>query len=1165
MQKRQSTSFLYLFTVAVVLFAASFVFGQVSNSTGAIQGTVTDPSGARVPGANVNLNNTSLGITRETKTSADGTYVFPLLQPGTGYHVSVAHSGFQRINLTELTVNITQTTVANANLKAGGLSEEVSVVGDAEPIQTTSATLGGVVGSRVITSLPLSTRNVLDIFGTDAGVVTAITNPSLGITQGGYATYVAGSRATANNYLLNGVDANNFEFQTLAPGVVPIPSPDSIQEFRTQTSLYDATSGYSSGGNINLVTRSGTSTYHGNVYDFIRNTIFNANDYFRNHQGLPRPVLIQNQFGASFGGPVPQLHNTFFFVNYEGNRQKNGVLGTTSSSAAPVLPATITATTLAAAFSTVAVPITASQIDPVAVNLLNAPGSYGGYLYPHIAGTVGTTNNSWNYSEPVILNANQVSSRVDHDFKLFGHDNHIAGTGFVSNQQYNDPSGSGGQPFNYPLGSQHATIEDTHVFTANLINDAVYGYNWDRRDIEATGGATLNEVGMTRSNSSVTNLLPDFSITNFLSTISYGANVQHPQHAASFDFRDTLSWNKARHSIRVGFETRREQFNDGIYLPRGSLTFAGGNFHTGSTGWQDFLTGTPSTIALKSSISRLDFRAHDYIGFVQDDYRVLPRLTLNLGFRYDHLGNPYEIKNEITNFDPSLLSSAALATGGPGLQSAFVTAGQNGVSRTTMLNTNYGSYSPRVSFADDVFGNGKLAVRGGYGIYYQADGYALQFANSGNPPYQISYSNPSATGTLVLANPFPVEPTPDQFPQWPIFPTLTSIKSSGAPVYQLLDPTTGAVVQNNAPALSIQATDRHIRSPYTQNWNITVEGQFAPGWTLELGYIGAHGVRQTTNTQQNTPLLIPSGSTGRFGLTANSGANRESRVPIAGLSSSGFSYLTNNGSSTYNAFIATLNHKFSRGFLIKAAYTHSSSVDDYAASSSTNYSGSSIGNPYSLAQNRGTSEQDVPNRFVFTYVWDIPGFKAGKLNYVLGHWSLAGISIFQNGLAGYVGQSIGSGSFDTATGYGAITPGCALVASGRVENNLTNYLNSTCVSTQTNQISGSTLTGLTPYQLAGSQSFNVGTGGGYLLGTETRGAFHAPFQERSDLTLSKNFPVRKLGPGGNVEFRAESFKIFNNAIFSAPASTAGAATFGTISSTIDNTGRQFQFGLKASF
>jgi hypothetical protein len=1122
-------------------------FAQASTSTGAIQGTVLDATGRAIKNANVVLSNRSLSLERQTKTLADGHYTFPLLQPGREYEVTIQADGFKREVLTDLSVRITENTVANAKLSLGEVSQNVEVSGDAEPIDTTSATLGGNVGTRVITSLPLATRNVLDILGTDAGVVTAFDSPASTIIQGSNTVYVAGSRATANNYLLNGVDANNFEFQTLAPGVVPIPSPDSLEEFRTQTSLYDATSGYSSGGNINLITRSGSDPYHGVVYDFLRNTIFNANDYFLKAKGQRRPELIQNQFGASFGGRVPKLRETFFFVNYEGMRQKNGITGTTTGSV-PVLPSTITASTLAAAFN-----LSPTQIDPVAVNLLNEPGSYGGYLYPRGVGKLGSTV-SYAYSRPIVLNSNQASSRIDHDFNIRGQANHLTATGFVHNQLYTDPSGDGGQPYNYPLGSQHATISDTHIFRGNLFNEAVYGYNWDRRDIEASaGGVTLADVGMTRSNSSVTDLLPNFTITNLLAPFGYAANVVHPQHAASFDFRDTLSWIKHQHTIRVGLENRREEFNDGIYVPRGSLTFNGGVLAAGSTPFQDFLGGAPSAITFLSGVSRLDFRAHDYIAFLQDDYHALPRLTVNLGLRYDNLGNPYEIKNQITNFDPSLLSAATLQTGGAGLQAAFVTAGQSGVSRTTMLNTNHGSYSPRVGLAYDVFGNGKLAVRGGFGIYYQATGYALQLANSGNPPFQVSTSNSTNTATQILANPFPALPLPNQFPIYPAFPVMTGVSATtGAPVY-------------TGPALSVAAIDRNIRSPYSENWNLTAEGEFLPGWTLEVGYLGSNGVRQTTNTQRNTPLLINGNNPGRFTVTTNTGKNRESRVPIAGLSSSGFSYLTNNGNSSYNALIATLNHRFSKGFLIKAAYTYSKSIDNFAANSGTNYSGSALGNPYSLEENRGDSEQDIPNRFVFTYVWDLPGFKTGPLNYVLGHWALAGISTFQNGAAGVVTNSSATNSFDTAAGYGVLAPGCQLVAGGRIQDHLSNYLSSTCATSQPLVASGTVLSNLTPYQTPGTQSYAVGAAGGTLLGTSTRGAFFAPFQQRSDVTLSKNFPAKALGESGNIEFRAESFKIFNNAIFSAPASAVGSTTFGAITSTIDNTGRQFQFALKASF
>jgi hypothetical protein len=1144
----------------LVFMAAAIVHAQTSASTGAIKGTVHDAHGAVLVGSTVHLTNSTISLQRDSTVKPDGTYVFPLLQPATGYRITIEKEGFDKAVIGPLTVNITETTNANVTLSVGMVSQQVSVESQSESIQTTSSTLGRIVEARVITSLPLPTRNVLDLMSTDAGVAATLTSPASTITQGSNTMYVAGSRATSNNYLLNGVDSNNFEFQTLAPGVVPIPSPDSVQEFKTQTSLYDATTGYSSGGNINLVTRAGTNQFHGSAYEFLRNTSLNANDYILKRNGVKRPILQQNLFGATLGGPV-HLLNSFFFVNYEGMRQKNGVTGSVSGPF-PVLPSTRTAATLASAFG-----LDASNIDPVALNLLNAPGPYGGLLFPSGTGASVGQIGTYSYSKPVTLNSNQVSSRIDLDFKTWGKENHFTGTGFVHDQLFSNPTGDSGsslgQPYSYPLGSQNATLTDTTIFSPNLINEVVYGYNWNRRDIIAVNGLKLSDVGITRSNSSVTDLLPDFSITNQMSAGGYTANVQHPQHAASFDFRDTLTWIHGRHSVRTGFEARREQFNDGIYLPRGSLAFQGKTFSSNSTPFQDFLTGTYTSQSYIAGTTRLDFRARDYIAFVQDDYRLRPRFTLNLGLRYDHLGNPWEIKNLISNFDPSLLSPSTLATGGPGLKEGFVVAGQNGVSRSTMLRTNYGSWSPRIGFAWDVFGNSRLAVRGGFGLYYQATGYSLQFANSGNPPFQVGTSSTnSAKATQQLADPFPVLPLPNQFPQDPAYPTMTGINSSGAPIY-------------SAPQLAVKGIDRNIRNPYSENWNFTIEDEFIRNWTVEIGYLGNHGVRQTSNTQQNNSLLVNSAAPGRFGLTANSSVNRDTRVPIAGLSAAnGFANLTNNAQSFYHAFIVTLNHRFSEGFLIKAAYTRSKTIDDYQADPGTNYAGSALGNPYSLALNKGISAQDIPNRLVITFVWDIPGFKHGYLSYPLAGWAVSGINTFQNGQAGVVTQTIGNGSFDGSAGYGYIKPGCKLVASGPVQAHLKNYLNPSCATLQPLQTTGSTLANTTPQQTPGNGSYPVGTGGGYLIGQQTRGAFYAPYQSRSDLTLSKNFPLRVLGDKGNLEFRGEVFKLLNNAIFAAPnaaaitpyeATNLTSGTFGTINSTIDNTGRQFQFALKASF
>ncbi len=462
----------------LIIAACGVGFAQVNSSTGGIQGTVVDTSGAVVVGATVTLTNPLVTLTRQTITQSDGTYVFTALQPASGYQVTVERTGFQRQVLPDLTVRVTEITVANAKLAVGNVSQEVVVTGDAQAVQTTSSTLGGVMTSQVVVALPLPTRSVLDLFATDAGVGAELTSPAATILQGGQALFVAGSRATDNNYMINGIDANNFEFHTLAGGIVPVPNPDAVQEFRTETSLYDATTGFGAGGNISLITRAGTSHFHGAAYEFFRNTVLNANDFFLNADGVPRPIYKQNQFGGSLGGPIPKLKNTFFFVNYEGLRQANGVAGSINA-LEPVLPASRDAASLAKAFD-----LPVSAIDPVAVNILNAPGPYGGKLLPSgVNAPVGQLGN-FGFSSPVTYNPNQVTSRIDHDFGK----NHLSASGFVSKGLFTNSGGANGQlgqAYDYPLINDTASIEDTQIIRPNLLNDFVYGFTYNQRDINS--------------------------------------------------------------------------------------------------------------------------------------------------------------------------------------------------------------------------------------------------------------------------------------------------------------------------------------------------------------------------------------------------------------------------------------------------------------------------------------------------------------------------------------------------------------------------------------------------------------------------------------------------------------------------------------------------------
>jgi hypothetical protein len=1151
--------------VIVVVFCAAFsllteVSGQVSSSTGAIQGEVRDPSGAVVSGANVTLANPALAITRQTKSQSDGTYIFALLQPSTGYRVTVEAPGFQRTLLADLTVRLTETTVANASLTVGATSEEVSVTGDAEAVRTTSSTLGGVVTTHTIVSLPLPTRNVLDLLATDAGVAAALTSPASTILQGSQSIYVAGQRATANNYMVNGVDANNFEFHTLAAGIVPVPNPDAVQEFRTQTSLYDATTGFSAGGNITLITRAGSSAYHGGLYEFLRNTDLNANDFFFNSKGISRPILKQNQFGGSLGGPIPLVKNTFFFFNYEGMRQKNGVSGSIAGFM-PVLPTTRDAASLAQAFG-----IPASAIDPVAAKYLTATGPYGGYLFPSGTGAPVGELGTYTFTSPITYDSDQVNARIDHEFKTGAQTNHLSLAGTYTNGLFTNPAGANGtlgQAYDYALGNNTFSLNDTQIINPNLLNDFVFGFTYNRRDINSIHNLALSAVGMSRFNSAFVDGLPNLSFAEQLGCCGASASVDQTQHNASFDVRDTVSWIRGKHSIRAGFETRRQQFNFVAPYDRGSLYFdigiadaAFGPSPRGDAGdlsIRDFLIGAPTEIAVGTGLNVNGYRARDYIGFVQDDYRLTRRLTLNLGLRYDYLGNVTDVHNHISNFDASLVPTSAIEYGGQGLQQGFIIAGQNGVSASTLKTSNHGDFSPRVGFAYDVFGNGKLAVRGGYGTYYQRIGGGGPLQTTSNPPYQINTDQINTSQKGILSNPFPSLPLPTQFPIFPQFATLQGLASDGSPIY-------------DQPLLSLSVLDRHLKTPYTQNWNFTVQTEFLPNWTLEAGYVGSHSIDLLATQSLNNALLVNASNPGRFGLTTNSSANRDARVPVAGFDNGGLFVITSSGKSFYDALLVTVAHRFARSFLFKAAYTFSKTIDNYPASTGFDIGGTPVGNQFDENLNKGIANQDIPQRLVATYVWDIPGPKHGPIRYLLGGWSLAGISTFQSGLPGTVTQSIGSSALSGSNGYGLVAPGCQLQTSGSVENHLENYLNKACVSTTPLLTGGTTFGPLSPYETPGDQTYTITPGeSGRLQGPSTRGFFRAPFQQRWDVNASKQFPLPKFGESANLEFRAEFFKLFNNAIFNRPAAAAGSSSFGRITSTIDNTGRQIQFALKLNF
>src|SRR5438309_3143840 len=385
-----------LFLIALAVLA---LFGQMfaqGGATGAITGTVLDPSGAVVANADVRIVNQGTGfIARTTKTDANGSFTATLLPVGT-YTVNVTSAGFQEAKFPDIAVRVTETTRMEARLRPLAVQEKIEVQAIVQAVETTAATTGQAIDSRTIRNLPLATQNFQQLLTLSAGTNSDL-NASASLGRGDVRIQVNGQREDNNNYLIEGISATDYNVAELTN--TPLPSPDVVQEFKVQTSLYDATQGRNGGGNIDAVLKSGTNQIHGDVFEFFRNDDLNANEFFLNSEGNPRPTVKQNIFGGSLGGPVlPQGKLGYFFLNYQGTRQLSGLSsGTIIGTSIPVLPQDRSAASLAATFFPGNPAITPSQIDPVALNLLNLKGNQfggglGGYLIPSIPGTPGATD-----------------------------------------------------------------------------------------------------------------------------------------------------------------------------------------------------------------------------------------------------------------------------------------------------------------------------------------------------------------------------------------------------------------------------------------------------------------------------------------------------------------------------------------------------------------------------------------------------------------------------------------------------------------------------------------------------------------------------------------------------------------------------------------------------
>jgi hypothetical protein len=1157
-------SFFSLFCIGLFFFFAPSLSAQITSEKGAIRIALTDPQGGTIAAAKVSITSKT-GTAQSKESSPDGSVVFPLLDPGV-YDVTVESPNFRRSVLHDVAVHVTEVTNISVVMELGEVSSEVVVAGDAvQTVDTSNATLGNVLGGGVLRELPLATGNFQFLLALNAGTSSSLPDPTVA-GHGDAFVFVAGQRGTANNLVIDGIDANDLGSNNFK--AVPVPSQDSLEEFRVQTSLYDASQGKTSGGNIDVLTRGGSNIYHGEAYEFFRNDDLNANLYFFNASGSPRPELKQNQFGGNFGGPVPKLKDTFFFGSYQGTRQINGVASAISADI-PVYPTQRTATNIEQEFG---IP----SVDPTALALLNAPGPFGGFLVPSAKpapGCVGAacTFGLFTVSEPLAFNEDKFDVNVD---RIIGTKHKISERFFWDNSSLNDPlggedAGGFGSGQSNPLDNRLASISWTYTISPTLVNEARFGYNRIAFADVPKVPATLSSIGMTRFNSAQFSDIPLFFTDDFGEEFGgISTNNDQAETANTFHLADTLSWTHGKHSFRFGGEMRRYQINlFNNFASRGFVEF---------TSTPNFLEGNLEVAFVGTGITDRAFRARDASAYFQDDWKVFKRLTLNLGVRYDYMGPSTDVKDRLGNFDPSLLTTAAKENGGEGLLQGFVLPagasfgtiqGTPGVSNSTLFSSSPHNFSPRVGLAWDPFGNGKTAIRAGYGLYYiRISNQTLLQLITASPFFQLS--NVAFPGT-PLSNPFPNLPTASQFPQFPTPAAFTGFDAGGNPTF-------------NNNLLTLNPFVRTMVTPYTGNWNFTIQRDLPWHFSIETGYIGSEGVHLLDGQQLNQALLANTANPITVGglngvpqtvITDNTLANTDARVGILGFSPQGLNTVTENGHSSYNAFVFTLKRQMGNLFF-QGAYTFSKSIDNQSGDLAAEQDlGATTGNQLDLRGARGLSDFDRTHRLQVTYTYNIPGPRSGFLRHVLGNWSMGGLTTLQSGLPVTFTCS------DCAQNLLGLPPGGTfpevignlndLMKSGRPENFTSTSVFNTGVLGTTPLITGpTTVSGLNIFGGPGNQTFTVGADCSVanpctLLGNLGRNIpqVRGPWQQDWDWFVSKRIPLtEKL----NLTFRSEFFNIFNHPNFAITNTDIGNPAFGEYASTVGGP-RVIQFALKLQF
>lgn len=1203
---KSSIRFLALSVIALALTAQVLAQG---GATGGITGTVQDPSGAVVANADVRITNQDTAVLERTlKTGPDGTFTAPLLPVGT-YSVSVVAPGFAEAKFADIVVRVTETTRMTAKLTTKSVQQKIEVQAEVQAVDTSDATTGQAIDSDTIRALPLATQNFQQLLTLSTGAQGEL-NKATELGRGDVRIQVNGQREDNNNYLIEGISATDYNVAELTN--TPLPNPDVVQEFKVQTSLYDASQGRNGGGNINAILKSGTNTFHGDAYEFFRNTVLDANEYFLNQTGSPRPVIQQNIFGGSLGGPVsPGGKLGFFFVNYSGTRQRSGDSpGTLISTFIPYVPAADRGTN-ATAENNLAADFGVPAADPVAASLLafqstqfGAPAN--GYLFPLPNVPAGTAPGSlvqFTVSKPGAFSDDQFTANWDHDF----HDSRdsVAARVFFSNSEQNIPFGAGGLqaslgaaaaqtdlnfPYQLPVHDRVFVISETHVFNPRLVNDIRFGLVHINNTANNVNPVTANDAGIQRPTSNITSSIYKFTFET--SGFQFGPTPQanQAQTQNNYNIVDNLSWVRGAHTLTVGGQYVRVRL-DKLFpqVFNGQLFFT--NTSATETDFANFVGGTPEFSFGGGGVYNHAYKQSNSALFVQDDWKATSSLTINAGLRTEFLGAWTDGDCHIGNMESALTKSFTYPFIYPTCVNKFGISGLTGNANGSTFNNSVSTgIGPRVGFAWDMFGHHTTTLRGGYGIYYvREDVGAVDQLSFQSPFIPIVFFGQTPgftmsnffTGTPAT-NPNAVPAAGDLNAAWlPCLARLTAFAPSGNPAVG--DGTyacTGGPGVNSTQNLFVLEVPRHFVVPNTQQWNLTAQRELGRNLVLEVGYVGTRGIHlretrdaiQSVNATPTNPFTVTDVNGNNYTITNNTFSNAITRTPAPGLNGySGYQIFANDAYSIYHALQATLTRRWGSNYF-QAAYTFSKNID--ATSTGNTAFNTAYNDQSNINASRGISDFNRPQRLSVSYAYNLPFLKQAKgaTGLLLGGWQVSGVTIFQTGLPFSIFDSssgtafLGAGS--TPLLGANLAPGATVasgLSTGGVHQRVANgYLNAAAFEPVPYLYYPNTQPGQCATPTGPDPSGNTCVIGFGDLG---RNIYHGPFEQNWDVSILKHF---KIGERQDIRFATDFFNIWNHTNFGNPTVTdvetasLPNSPFGKIVQTNGNP-RLIQFSLRWSF